>query len=249
MRNVVIIVLILIFLVACSEPETNYQATIVSQQGTMIAMMQTTTPTRTPTMNIWNTPIPQTDDMTLDAISTLVAVESDESDQSMNPSTSNPYNQDIFQSMGRLVELESTAYVDTRKKLHIQNRMAIQDAKLQSTVIKQNRTIITAIAQLTTQQANLQSTAISQNSKVIAQIDNLIQQNTTIINYHATAVSQSYVAISQETSQHATVVSLSRTAISLDKKQNDALDYQIQLLLRICQNTAQNSTDYYKCSR
>ena len=238
MRNVAVIALMMTLLLACSQPTTNYQATIVSQQGTMIALMQTTTPTRTPTVNNWYTPIPDTDDMTLDAISTLVAVESDEFEQGTNPATTNPYNQDIFQSMGRLVELQSTSNADTRKRFKKQSDILYQDAKLQATMIKQNRTIITAIAQLNTQQTNLQSTSISQHSKITTQIDTLSQQSKTLINYNATAVS------------------LSRTAIVLAQLQNRYLDDideelsdQTRLLLRICRNTAQSITEYNDCSR
>lgn len=238
MRTIAISVAMLILLVACSRETTDYQATIVSQQGTMIAIMQSSTPTRTPLSNLWRTATPNVDDKTLDIVSTLVAVESDEAGQRINPSSANLIDQDILQSMRQLIELQATALADSENRFKSQTKILYQDARMQATMIKQNRIVITAVIESQAQQNNLQATTISQNNDIIASNNSQEQQNDKIINYNATAVS------------------LSSTAISLAQVQNnflddinDALSTHTQLLRKICRNTAITPTEYYECSR
>lgn len=238
MRTIAISVVMLILLVACSRETTDYQATIVSQQGTMIAIMQSSTPTRTPLSNLWRTATPNINDKTLNVVSTLVAVESDEADQRINPSSSNLIDQDILQSMRQLIELQATALADSENRFKSQTKILYQDARMQATMIKQNRIVITAVIESQAQQNNLQATTISQNRDIITSNTTQEQQNNKIINYNATAVS------------------LSRTAISLAQVQNnflddinDALDTHTQLLRKICRNTAETLTEYNECSR
>lgn len=235
MRNIAITVLMLILLVACSRETADYQATIVSQQGTMIAIMQ---PTRTPIFNLAKSPTPGPEHNTLDAVSTLVAVESDEAGKRINPSSSNLIDQDILQSMRQLIELQATALADSENRFKSQTKILYQDARMQATMIKQNRIVITAVIESQAQQNNLQATTISQNDRIITSNTTQERQNDRIINYNATAVS------------------LSSTAISLAKVQNsflydinDELNSQTQLLRQICRNTAKTSIEYSECSR
>ena len=252
----------LILLVSCGRETTDYQATIVSQQGTMIAIMQSSTPTQTPLSNLWRTATPNIEEKTLNIASTLVAIESAESKRSLMPPSSSIVEQDILQSMQQLIELQATALADSENRFKSQTKILYQDARMQATMIKQNRIVITAVIELQTQHNNLQATTISQNDKIITSNIAQEQQN----NLQATTISQNDKIITSNIAQeqqnkriinyNATAVSLSSTAISLAKVQNnflddinDALNIHTQLLRKICRNTAETFTEYSACSQ
>jgi hypothetical protein len=223
--------------VSCSRPTVNYQATIVSQQGTMIVMMQSATPSRTPTPTVASLRFSRgglfgstTDRELLQAVRTLVALESQAAEQRANQPSTFDSNREIVQALN-------------------------QSSNQQATAIAQNRQMITALEALRTQSGG----RLSQNRLPASPEYNatLVTLQETSMAIHARTLRVQATALSNNRQTANTYAEMLRTQNDIRTLQADMLALQAtsvalandhtRLLEQICINTSNDTWARNNC--
>lgn len=247
--RVITAIMIMLVLGACNRQAPNYQATIVSQQSTMIVMMRSATPSQTPTptktsISFGQVVRPQlfnnriNEQALLNAVQTLVALESQEAN-TRNTQTQNDTNNNIARALN-------------------------QNVRQQATVIAQNERLITALDGLRTQPTSRLNqsqplTLSNYNATMVAINETALTINARILRLQATAArvdtsasdadSQLIRLQSEANDMQRDAVSLATTSVVLAQKQNTYLQDHTYLLTQICLNTAPDRIAERNCRR